>query len=78
MIKSLDTQVVSSALISGASILGDGRVVLILNVAGLLECFSRSRPDRAGDVPHGLLLAQDEFHGMGNSGKSRGAAGGQS
>ncbi len=78
VIKSLDTQVVSSALISGASILGDGRVVLILNVAGLLECFSRSRPDRAGDVPHGLLLAQDEFHGMGNSGKSRGAAGGQS
>ena len=78
VIKSLDTQVVSSELISGASILGDGRVVLILNVPALLECVGRSRPQDAGEVSYGLLLPQAEIEGMRDSVKTRGAAGGQS
>jgi two-component system, chemotaxis family, sensor kinase CheA len=78
VIKSLDTQVVSSELISGASILGDGRVVLILNVPALLECVGRSRPQDAGEVSYGLLLPQAEIEGMRDSAKTRGAAGGQS
>lgn len=78
VIKALDTHVVSSALISGASILGDGRVVLILNLPGLLACVGRSRPQDAGEVSYGLLLPHDESQGRRNVGKSRGAAGGQS
>ena len=34
VIKALDDQTVATDLVSGASILGDGRVVLIVNLAG--------------------------------------------
>jgi two-component system chemotaxis sensor kinase CheA len=44
VIKALPTEIVSSDLVSGASILGDGTVVLILNVPAVLARLSRSTP----------------------------------
>src|SRR5205085_10399344 len=57
VIKPLDDQTVSTDLVSGASILGDGRVVLILNLSAVVEHFSRLRPNAAGSVGSGLLLS---------------------
>jgi two-component system, chemotaxis family, sensor kinase CheA len=58
VIKALDDQVVATDLVSGASILGDGRVVLILNLAAIIERVSRLRPEGAGSVLAGLLFSQ--------------------
>jgi two-component system chemotaxis sensor kinase CheA len=58
VIKALDDHAVSTDLVSGASILGDGRVVLILNLSAVVEHFARSRPMEAGAVTFGLLLSQ--------------------
>jgi two-component system chemotaxis sensor kinase CheA len=44
VIKALPGEIVSSDLVSGASILGDGTVVLILNVPAILTGLSRSQP----------------------------------
>ena len=44
VIKALPTDIVSSDLVSGASILGDGTVVLILNVPAVLSRLSRATP----------------------------------
>jgi two-component system chemotaxis sensor kinase CheA len=44
VIKALPSELVSSDLVSGASILGDGTVVLILNVSAVLTRLSRSMP----------------------------------
>jgi len=44
VIKALPTEIVSSDLVSGASILGDGTVVLILNVPAILSRLSRATP----------------------------------
>ena len=44
VIKALPTEIVSSDLVSGASILGDGTVVLILNVPAVLSRLSRATP----------------------------------
>ena len=44
VIKALPSELVSSDLVSGASILGDGTVVLILNVPAVLSRLSRSTP----------------------------------
>jgi two-component system, chemotaxis family, sensor kinase CheA len=44
VIKALPGEIVSSDLVSGASILGDGTVVLILNVPAILSRLSRSLP----------------------------------
>ncbi len=44
VIKALPSDIVSSDLVSGASILGDGTVVLILNVPAVLSRLSRSMP----------------------------------
>jgi two-component system chemotaxis sensor kinase CheA len=57
VIKALDDHAVSTDLVSGASILGDGRVVLILNLSAVVEHFARSRPDTPGAVSSGLLLS---------------------
>ena len=57
VIKALDDQTVSTDLVSGASILGDGRVVLILNLAAVVEHFTRSRPAAAGGIISGMLLS---------------------
>jgi len=44
VIKALPSDIVTSDLVSGASILGDGTVVLILNVPAILSRLSRSLP----------------------------------
>jgi two-component system, chemotaxis family, sensor kinase CheA len=43
VIKALDDHSISTDLVSGASILGDGRVVLILNLTALVDRFTRLR-----------------------------------
>jgi two-component system, chemotaxis family, sensor kinase CheA len=60
VIKALDDQTVETDLVSGASILGDGRVVLILNLAALVGRFAKSRPNSLGAPAMGLLLSRAE------------------
>ena len=60
VIKALDDQSVATDLVSGASILGDGRVVLILNIAAINDRYGKSRPSEAGEVATGLLLSHGE------------------
>ena len=50
VIKALDDQTFSTDLVNGASILGDGQVVLILNLPAVVEHVARSRPQRAGSA----------------------------
>jgi len=57
VIKALDDHAVSTDLVSGASILGDGRVVLILNLSAVVDHFARSRPAESGAISSGLLLS---------------------
>src|SRR5215470_15062376 len=52
VIKALDDQTVATDLVSGASILGDGRVVLIVNLAAVIERFTTSARDA---MPSGLF-----------------------
>jgi two-component system, chemotaxis family, sensor kinase CheA len=47
VIKALPSDIVSSDLVSGASILGDGTVVLILNVPAVISRFSKALPMEA-------------------------------
>ncbi len=83
VIKALDDQSITTDLVSGASILGDGRVVLILNMIALMDRFTRGRSHATGTGMAGLLshVAPAE---MGSGGiqtgerRARGAAGGQS
>jgi two-component system chemotaxis sensor kinase CheA len=56
VIKALDDHTFSTDLVSGASILGDGRVVLILNLPAVVEHVARSRPEQTGQSNSGLLL----------------------
>jgi two-component system chemotaxis sensor kinase CheA len=60
VIKALDDQTVATDLVSGASILGDGRVVLILNLAAVVDRYNRARPTESGRAVSGLLLSQAE------------------
>ena len=60
VIKALDDQTFSTDLVSGASILGDGRVVLILNLPAVVEHVSRSRPQEMGKASSGLLLTHTD------------------
>ena len=60
VIKALDDHAISTDLVSGASILGDGRVVLILNLTTVVEHFLRSRPNQIGTVGFGLLLSETD------------------
>ena len=60
VIKALDDQTFSTDLVSGASILGDGRVVLILNLAAVVEHVARSRPQEMGLTNSGLLLTHTD------------------
>jgi len=57
VIKALDDHAISTDLFSGASIMGDGRVVLILNLSAVLEHFYRSRPGGTGIAASGMLLS---------------------
>jgi two-component system, chemotaxis family, sensor kinase CheA len=45
VIKALDDQTIATDLVSGASILGDGRVVLIMNLAAVVERFIKGGTD---------------------------------
>ena len=57
VIKALDDQSISTELVSGASILGDGRVVLILNLLALVERFTKARGNAADSRLAGVLRA---------------------
>jgi two-component system chemotaxis sensor kinase CheA len=56
VIKALDDQTFATDLVNGASILGDGKVVLILNLLAVVEHVARTRPQAAGLTRCGLLL----------------------
>jgi two-component system, chemotaxis family, sensor kinase CheA len=71
VIKALDDQSLSTDLVSGASILGDGRVVLILNLTALVERFTRARAGESGTRLAGLLS------NAAGAVQARAAAGGQ-
>ena len=58
VIKALDDQTFATDLVNGASILGDGKVVLILNLLAVVEHASRARPEAHGLTSVGLLLNQ--------------------
>ena len=60
VIKALDNQTVATDLVSGASILGDGRVVLILNLMAVVDRFARSRGDTDSGAAYGMLLSYSE------------------
>jgi len=72
VIKALDEQTAETDLVSGASILGNGHVVLILNLAAIVERFAQSRTDSASGPGAGLLLSHSERAGIAQT-----AAGGQ-
>ena len=57
VIKAVDDQTVATDLVSGASILGDGRVVLILNLNAVVDRFGKLRSQNDGQVAYGLLLS---------------------
>ena len=81
VIKALDDHAIATDLVSGASILGDGRVVLILNIIALMDRFTRVRADARGTRTAGLLssVVPLESSGGGNAtGEARvlGTAGG--
>ena len=82
VIKALDDQSITTDLVSGASILGDGRVVLILNMIALMDRFTRGRPDATSTRMASLLssAAQVKTSGGGIATaemRARGTAGGQ-
>src|SRR6202795_1146311 len=56
VIKALDDQTFSTDLVNGASILGDGKVVLILNLPAVVEHVARTRPQDGALTNSGLLL----------------------
>ncbi len=60
VIKALDDQTFSTDLVSGASILGDGRVVLILNLPAVVEHVASARPQEMGRATSGLLLTHTD------------------
>ena len=60
VIKALDDQTFSTDLVNGASILGDGKVVLILNLPAVVEHVARMRPKQQGFINFGLLLSQED------------------
>jgi two-component system chemotaxis sensor kinase CheA len=57
VIKALDDQTIATDLVSGASILGDGRVVLIVNLPAIVDRFTSALTTMA---PSGLFLAEGE------------------
>ncbi len=73
VIKALDDQTFSTDLVNGASILGDGKVVLILNLLAVVEHISRSASEQSGVGSFGLLLNHADRARLALS-----AAGGQS
>jgi two-component system chemotaxis sensor kinase CheA len=80
VIKALDDHSITTDLVSGASILGDGRVVLILNMIALIDRFTGARAEGSGPQTAGLLssLAPAESSTGPDAAQARGASGGQS
>jgi two-component system, chemotaxis family, sensor kinase CheA len=74
VIKALDDQTFSTDLVSGASILGDGRVVLILTLAAVVEHCARSRPQQSGEAYSGLLLTHTDRVRLAAGGRAGGQA----
>lgn len=72
VIKALDDQTFSTDLVNGASILGDGKVVLILNLPAVVEHVARTRSREQGTANFGLLLNHDDRARL-----AMGAAGGR-
>ncbi len=60
VIKALDDHTVATDLVTGASIMGDGRVVLIMNLAAIMDRFAKARPQPTGSTTSGLLLSRLE------------------
>jgi len=75
VIKALDDQSIKTDLVSGASILGDGRVVLILNLIELIERFTRGRAN--ADLRMAGLLSNLPCVTRGHAPRVHGVAGGQ-
>jgi two-component system chemotaxis sensor kinase CheA len=75
VIKALDDQSITTDLVSGASILGDGRVVLILNMIALMERFTRGRTDSNNPRLTGLLSKISDVSNV--EARARGVAGGR-
>jgi chemotaxis protein histidine kinase CheA len=79
VIKALDDRSITTDLVSGASILGDGRVVLILNMVALMDRFTQGRTDGTGPQMAGLLSSSAQAHPFSAySGALARMAGGQS
>jgi len=57
VIKALDDHAVETDLVSGASILGDGRVVLILNLATIVDRFVKNSSNDGATSSFGILLS---------------------
>ena len=57
VIKALDDHAIETDLVSGASILGDGRVVLILNLGTIVDRFVKSGLEDAANPSFGMLLS---------------------
>jgi two-component system chemotaxis sensor kinase CheA len=60
VIKALDDQTVVTDLISGASIMGDGRVVLIVNPPAIVDRHTKFRPERGESIVSGILLSHTD------------------
>jgi two-component system chemotaxis sensor kinase CheA len=60
VIKALDDQTFATDLVNGASILGDGKVVLILNLPAVVDHIARPRAQEAGLSNCGLLLNHED------------------
>jgi two-component system chemotaxis sensor kinase CheA len=77
VIKALDDHTFQTDLVSGASILGDGRVVLILNLPAVVEHVARARPEELGQCNAGLLLSHTDRSRLLLTHTANPAAGGQ-
>jgi two-component system, chemotaxis family, sensor kinase CheA len=73
VIKALDDKSITTDLVSGASILGDGRVVLILSMTALMDRFTRGR---AGSRMTGLLSSVLSAQSSSTEMRASAAAGG--
>ena len=68
VIKALDDQSITTDLVSGASILGDGKVVLILNMIALMDRFTRGRVAATNTQMSGLLSSVAPVESMASAG----------
>lgn len=71
VIKALDDHAIETDLVSGASILGDGRVVLILNLATVVERFTKAGSGDSTKPGFGMLLAHSDKVRMAQSAGGR-------